>query len=65
MPEISRLSVNSDWIDLGFMERERTPQQAMKLGIQMHVAGLSLSLAWRLYPRPTRSPPAHSLRTGT
>jgi hypothetical protein len=38
-----RLNVNSDWIDLDFMERERTPQQAMKLGIQMHVAGLSLS----------------------
>jgi len=43
MPEISRLSVNSDWIDLDFVERERTPEQAMKLGIQMHVAGLSLS----------------------
>jgi len=25
------------------MERERTPQQAVELGIQMHVAGLSLS----------------------
>jgi len=43
MPEIARLNVNSDWIDLDFMKRERTPEQAMKLGIQMHVAGLSLS----------------------
>ena len=43
MAKISRLNVNSDWIDLEFMERERTPQQAMKLGIQAHVAGLSLS----------------------
>jgi len=43
MPKISRLNVNSDWIDLGFMERERTPHQAVELGIQMHVAGLSLS----------------------
>ena len=43
MPEISRLNVNSDWINLDFVERERTPEQAMKLGIQMHVAGLSLS----------------------
>ncbi|MBX0296245.1 IS6 family transposase, partial [Halomicroarcula sp. F27] len=25
MPEISRLSGNRDWIDLDFVERERTP----------------------------------------
>ena len=43
MPEIVRLSGSSDWIDLDFVERERTPERAMKLGIQMHVAGLSLS----------------------
>jgi putative transposase len=34
--------VGSDWIHLGFVERERTPEPAMKLGIQMHLAGLSL-----------------------
>ncbi|WP_436903637.1 IS6 family transposase [Halovenus halobia] len=43
MPEITRLSGSSDWIDLDFVERERTPEPAMKLGIQMHLAGLSLS----------------------
>ncbi|MBV0926238.1 IS6 family transposase [Halomicroarcula limicola] len=43
MPEISRLSGNRDWIDLDFVERERTPELAMKIGIQSHVAGLSLS----------------------
>ena len=43
MPEITRLSGSTDWIDLDFVERERTPEQAMKIGIQMHVAGLSLS----------------------
>jgi putative transposase len=43
MAEITRLSGRTDWIDLDFVERERTPEQAMKLGIQMHVAGLSLS----------------------
>jgi putative transposase len=43
MAEITRLSGNSDWIDLDFVERERTPEPAMKLGIQMHLAGLSLS----------------------
>ena len=43
MAEIARLSGSSDWIDLDFVERERTPERAMKLGIQMHVAGLSLS----------------------
>jgi transposase-like protein len=43
MPEIARFSGSSDWIDLDFVERERTSERAMKLGIQMHVAGLSLS----------------------
>ena len=43
MLETDRLNRGSDWIDLEFLERERTPQQAMKLGIQLHVAGLSLS----------------------
>ena len=43
MPEISRLSGDRDWIDLDFVERERTPEPAMALGIQSHVAGLSLS----------------------
>jgi putative transposase len=43
MPEITRLSGDSDWIDLDFVERQRTPEFAMRLGIQMHVAGLSLS----------------------
>ncbi|WP_058991642.1 IS6 family transposase [Haloarcula sp. CBA1127] len=42
MPEISRLSGHRDWIDLDFVERERTPEPAMALGIQSHVAGLSL-----------------------
>jgi putative transposase len=43
MPKISRLSGSRDWIDLDFVERERTPEPAMALGIQSHVAGLSLS----------------------
>jgi hypothetical protein len=43
MPEIACLSGNNDWIDLDFVERERTPEPAMKLGIQIHLAGLSLS----------------------
>ena len=43
MPENARLSKDIDAIELGFMEREATPQFAMKLGIQMHLAGLSLS----------------------
>ena len=43
MAEIARLSGDSDWIDLDFVERERTPEFAMKLGIQTHVAGLSLA----------------------
>ena len=43
MPKISRLSGCRDWIDLDFVERKRTPESAMALGIQSHVAGLSLS----------------------
>ncbi|WP_372479081.1 IS6 family transposase [Halomicrobium sp. HM KBTZ05] len=43
MPEITRLSGSREWIDLDFMERERTPEPAMALGIQSHLAGLSLS----------------------
>lgn len=43
MAEIARLSGSTDWIDLDFVERQRTPEPAMKLGIQLHVAGLSLS----------------------
>ncbi|WP_247004482.1 IS6 family transposase [Halosolutus gelatinilyticus] len=43
MAEISRLVGCSDWIDMEVVERERTPEPAMKLGIQFHLAGLSLS----------------------
>jgi len=43
MPEIARLSGSRYWIDLDFVERERTPEPAMALGIQSHAAGLSLS----------------------
>jgi putative transposase len=43
MAEIARLTGDRDWIDLDFVERERTPESAMKLGIQARVAGLSLS----------------------
>ncbi|PSQ02214.1 IS6 family transposase [Halobacteriales archaeon QS_4_69_31] len=43
MAEIARLSGYRNWIDLDFVERERTPEPAMAQGIQSHVAGLSLS----------------------
>jgi transposase-like protein len=43
MPEIDHLDGDSDWIDLEFVEREATPSDVMELGIQLHVAGLSLS----------------------
>ena len=43
MPKIRRLSGCSDWIDLSFVERERTPRQLIELGIRLHLAGLSLS----------------------
>ncbi|WP_082223270.1 IS6 family transposase [Halosimplex carlsbadense] len=40
---MTSLSGHREWIDLDFVERERTPEPAMALGIQSHVAGLSLS----------------------
>ena len=43
MPEIDRLSRNTEWIDLDFVERQRTPEFAIQVGIQLHLAGLSLS----------------------
>jgi len=41
--ENTRLSGCLDRIDLDFVEREATPQLLMKLSIQLHLAGLSLS----------------------
>jgi putative transposase len=43
MAEITRLSGRSDWIELDFVERERTPSELMKLGIRFNLAELSLS----------------------
>ena len=43
MTEFNRLSGGSEWIDLEFVERERTPEQIVEVGIQLHLAGLSLS----------------------
>ena len=43
MPEIDRLTGDSDWIDLEFMKRERTPEQIIEKGIRLRLAGLSLS----------------------
>ena len=43
MPEIDRLSGSVDWIDVEFIRRERTPERTIEVGIQLHLAGLSLS----------------------
>jgi putative transposase len=43
MPEIDRLSRNTEWIDLEFVKRERTPLEIIEKGIRHHLAGLSLS----------------------
>ena len=43
MQEPDRLTGCSDFPELEFVEREATPESAMKLGIQLHLAGLSLS----------------------
>jgi len=43
MPENARHSGCLDEINLEFVEREATPKLLMKLSIQLHLAGLSLS----------------------
>ncbi|GAA0304567.1 hypothetical protein GCM10009066_18090 [Halarchaeum salinum] len=43
MVETSYLSGHSNWIDLDFVERERTPSKLMQLGIRLHLSSLSLS----------------------
>ena len=43
MPEYDRLNGCLNEIELEFVEREATPRLLMKLGIQLHLAGLSLS----------------------
>ncbi|KPN30204.1 hypothetical protein SY89_01251 [Halolamina pelagica] len=43
MLEIARLNGGSDCFELDFVKREATPEPAMKLGIRLHLAGLSLS----------------------
>ena len=43
MLETARLSDGSDRFELDFVEREATPEPAMKLGIRLHLARLSLS----------------------
>ena len=43
MPENAVLNGCLDEIELGFVEREATPRLLMKLSIQLHLAGLSLS----------------------
>ncbi len=43
MPEFSRFTLPSSDIQLEFVEREQTPRELMRLGIHLHLAGLSLS----------------------
>ena len=43
MEEFGRFSVCIHQIDLDFVEREATPEFLMKLSIQLHLSGLSLS----------------------
>jgi len=48
MLEIARLDGDCDAIELEFVNREATPEPAMRIGIRAHLAGLSLSNTVRL-----------------
>jgi transposase-like protein len=41
MPDFERLNGDIAWIDLSFVERERTPDWAIQVGIRCHLAGIS------------------------
>ena len=41
MPEFDRLNGCIEWIDLSFVERQRTPEWAIHVGIRCHLAGMS------------------------
>ena len=41
MAEIERLSGYIEWIDLSFVERRRTPEWGIQVGIRCHLAGMS------------------------
>ena len=43
MAEIDRLAGNTNWIDVEFVERERTSEPIIEVGIQLHLASLLLS----------------------
>ena len=42
MPDFERLSDAITWIDVSFVERRRTPEWAIQVGIRCHLAGMSL-----------------------
>ena len=42
MHEIDRLSDTTDWINLDFIERKRTPGRIVEVDIQLYLAVLSL-----------------------
>lgn len=42
MTEIERLSECIEWIDLSFVERRRTSDWTIQVGIRCHLAGMSL-----------------------
>lgn len=43
MAEFDRVGESIEWIDLAFVKRERAPEFVIQEGIQLHLAGLSLS----------------------
>jgi len=52
MSESNRLNEFTEWIDLEFMKRERTPCEIIEKGIRHHFAGLSLSNTVILLEKP-------------
>lgn len=49
MPEINRLSDDSDAIELDFVEREGTPKRVMRLAIHPHLSILPISNKVRFF----------------
>jgi hypothetical protein len=46
--DLERLSESIAWIDLSFVERQRTPEWAIQIGIRCHLTSMSLRDASRV-----------------
>ena len=64
MTEFDRFIDGIAWIDLSFVERDRTQLLAIEVGIRCHLAGMSLREVSKLKDDPRSRPEVLSVRHG-